>query len=74
MRNPITIGLGIGLLFGLVLVWRDASAAGLVLLFAFIGLLIGSIIWFGARVASGDLDLTALRELIATVASGHTHR
>ena len=74
MINWKTAGLLLGLLFGFVLIWQGAGDAALVLLFGFVGWLLCGAVWFVARVIRGDVDLAALRELIAVITSGRTSR
>ena len=74
MLNAKTIGVLLGLLFGVVLVWQGAGAAGLVLLFAAIGWLVGFLLWLIGRIAGGEVDLAAIRELVALLLGGRTGR
>ncbi len=71
MANHITIGALGGLLFGIIVIWQGAGAAGLVLLFTILGLLLGAAVQFGQRILSGEVDLESLREMMATI-SGRT--
>ena len=74
MLNAKTIGVLLGLLFGVVLVWQGAGAAGLVLLFAAIGWLVGLLLWLIGRIVAGEVDLGALRELISLLLGGRSGR
>ena len=74
MVNARTIGLLVGFLFGVVWVWQGAGDALLVLLFAAIGGLVGFVIWVIGRIASGELDMEALRELASMLLSGRKGR
>ena len=56
-----------GLIFGLVWIWQGAGAAFIVLAFVLLGWLIGLAFRMGNRVASGEVDLDAVRQLIAMV-------
>ena len=67
MPNTIIAGVLIGFVFGLVLVFEGAGAAGLVLLFAAIGLVVGLIVWLWYRVMTGQVEGSRLRELITTI-------
>ncbi len=69
MPGLVVSGLIGGLIFGVVLVWQGAGAAGLVLLFTLIGLLIGAVIWVGWRMSTGQLDSQAVRALIEVIFS-----
>jgi xanthosine utilization system XapX-like protein len=60
-------GLTAGFVFGVVLVWEGADAAGLVLLFTLVGLLIGVVICLGWRVIKGELDTETIRRLAEAV-------
>jgi hypothetical protein len=62
-------GLIAGLIFGVVLVWQGAGAAGLVLLFAIVGWLMGVALWLGWRFATGQLDMEAIKSLVGTIFS-----
>ena len=70
MPKPILAGLIAGLIFGVVLVWHGAGAAGLVLLFTVVGLLIGAIGWLVWRIMNGEVDAEALRNLAGTIFIG----
>ena len=74
MINAKTIGALIGLLFGVVWVWQGAGSAGLVILFAAVGWLVGLIAWFIGRVSSGDVDVAAIQELVSVIFGGRTRR
>ncbi len=67
MSNIKTLGLIVGLAFGVMLVWQGAAAAWLVLLFAAVGWVIGSAIWVGARILSGELEFETLQQLFTTI-------
>ena len=70
MPKPILAGLIAGLIFGVVLVWHGAGAAGLVLLFTVVGLLIGVIGWLVWRIINGEVDAEDLRNLANTIFIG----
>jgi hypothetical protein len=70
VMNWKTAGLLVGLLFGFVLIWQGAGDAALVLLFGFLGWLVFAIGWFVSRMISGDIDVTAIRQLLTTITSG----
>ncbi len=74
MVNARTIGLLVGFLFGVVWVWQGAGDALLVLLFTAIGGLVGFVIWVIGRIATGELDMEALRELASMLLSGRKGR
>jgi hypothetical protein len=74
MRNAILIGIVAGLLFGVVLVWEGAGAAGLVLLFALIGLLLGVLGLVVVRIFRGDVDTAELKSLVSSVMNGKSTR
>ena len=65
-------GLIAGLIFGILIVWQGAGAAGVVLLFALVGWLISCLVWVGWRVSTGQLDLHTLRALIEVIFSNRT--
>ncbi len=67
-------GLLAGLIFGLVLVWQGAGAAGLVLLFAMLGWLVGFVLWLGWRSATGELDSESLKALVGIIFSSRTRQ
>jgi len=72
MPGPRVAGLLAGLIFGLVFVWQGAGAAFLVLLFALVGWLLGLAVWIGSRIATGDLELDDLRNLIGIIFTSRT--
>lgn len=74
MLNAKTIGVLMGFLFGVVWVWQGAGDALLVLLFAALGGLVGFVIWFIGRIAAGEVDLAAIRELTSVLLSGRAGR
>jgi hypothetical protein len=74
MRNAVLIGIVAGLLFGVVLVWEGAGAAGLVLLFALIGLLLGVLGLVVVRIFRGDVDTAELKSLVSSVMNGKSTR
>ena len=74
MLNAKTVGVLVGLLFGVIWVWQGAGDAALVLLFAAIGWLVGFVVWLMRRVVSGEVDFAAIRELTAVIFSGRTRR
>ncbi len=67
MPGLMLSGLIGGLIFGVILVWQGAGAAGLVLLFTLVGLLVGAVIWLGWRISTGQLDTQTLRALIEVI-------
>jgi hypothetical protein len=67
MPGLIFSGLIGGLIFGVILVWQGAAAAGLVILFTLIGLLVGFVMWLAWRVATGQVDVQAVRALIDVI-------
>ena len=67
MLRPTLAGLIAGFVFGVVLVWEGADAAGLVLLFTLLGWLIGVVVWLGWRVIKGELDTETIRRLAEAV-------
>ena len=70
MPKPILAGLIAGLVFGVILVWHGAGAAGLVLLFTLVGLLIGVAGWVVWRVINGEVDAETVRNLASTIFIG----
>jgi hypothetical protein len=70
---PILAGLMAGLVFGVILVWHGAGAAGLVLLFTVVGWLIGVIGWLVWRIINGKLDTETLHNLASTILMGRRH-
>ena len=73
MANYLTIGALGGLLFGIIVIWQGAGAAGVVLLFTILGLLLAAAVQFGQRILSGEVDIESLREMMSTI-SGRTPR
>ena len=73
MPAPILAGLMAGLVFGVILVWHGAGAAGLVLLFTVLGWLIGVIGWLVWRIINGKLDTETLHNLASTILMGRRH-
>ena len=69
MRNAVFIGILAGLLFGVVLVWEGAGAAGLVLLFTLVGLVVAVVGLVIYRIITGDLDTTDLRSFLSSALS-----
>ena len=67
MPGLILSGLIGGLIFGIVLVWQGAGAAGIVLLFSLLGWLIGTIIWLGWRLYTGQIDSQTVRALFEII-------
>ena len=64
MPGVLISGLIGGLIFGVILVWQGAAAAGLVLLFALVGWIIGVVLWVAWRAYTGQLDVQTVRTLI----------
>ena len=73
MPRPILGGLIAGLVFGVILVWHGAGAAGLVLLFTLVGSLLGVIGWLVWRIINGELDTETLHNLASTILMGRRH-
>lgn len=73
MPKPMVAGLLAGLIFGIVLIWQGAGAAGLVILFTLLGLLAGIFLWLGWRLYTGELDGQALRDLLRIIFAGRQH-
>ena len=67
MLRATLAGLIAGLIFGVVLVWEGADAAGLVLLFTLVGWFIGVVVWLVWRLAKGELDTETIRRLAEAV-------
>ncbi len=67
MLRPPLVGLAVGFVFGVILVWEGAGAAGLVLLFTLVGWLIGAAVWLGLRLIKGELDTETIRILAEAV-------
>lgn len=74
MINAKTVGVLVGLLFGVVWVWQGAGDAALVLLFAALGWLVGFVVWLMSRIMSGEVDFAAIRELGSVIFSGRRVR
>ena len=72
MPSLLVSGLVGGLIFGVVLVWQGAAAAGLVLLFTLVGSLVGVVLWVGWRAYTGQLDVQTVRTLIEILFSNRT--
>ena len=70
MPKPILAGVIAGLVFGVILVWHGAGAAGLVLLFTLVGLLIGVAGWVVWRIINGEVDAETVRNLASTIFIG----
>ena len=70
MPKPIIVGLLAGLIFGIVLIWQGAGAAGLVILFTLLGCLVGFVLWLGWRMYTGEIDGQTLRALIQIIFGG----
>ncbi|MYC31678.1 MAG: hypothetical protein F4X64_00680 [Chloroflexi bacterium] len=64
MPGLILSGIIGGLIFGVILVWQGAAAAGVVVLFTLLGLVVGFLIWMAWRLVTGQVDIQALRALI----------
>ena len=58
-----------GLIFGVVLIWQGIGAAGIVLLFALLGALVGLGAWLWWGIINGDVDTEAIRNLVGTIFS-----
>ena len=58
-----------GLIFGVVLIWQGIGAAGIVLLFALLGALVGLGAWLWWGIINGDVDTEAIRKLVGTIFS-----
>ena len=58
-----------GLIFGVVLIWQGIGAAGIVLLFALLGALVGLGAWVWWGIINGDVDTEAIRKLVGTIFS-----
>ena len=74
MPKAILVGLVAGLIFGLVVVWQGAGAAGVVLLFTLLGLLVGLAVWLGWRAYTGQIDAESVKSLIVTIFSNRTRQ
>ena len=74
MLNAKTIGVLLGILFGVVWVWQGVGAAVLVLLFAALGWLVGFVIWWIGRMVAGEVDVAAIRDLVSVIFSGRAGR
>ena len=72
MPGLILSGVIGGLIFGVILVWQGASAAGLVLLFTVVGWLIGVVLWVVWRAYTGQLDVQTVRTLIELIFSNRS--
>ena len=72
MPGLILSGVIGGLIFGVILVWQGASAAGLVLLFTVVGWLIGVVLWTVWRAYTGQLDVQTVRTLIELIFSNRS--
>ena len=73
MPKPIIVGLLAGLIFGIVLIWQGAGAAGLVILFTLLGSLVGFVLWLVWRMYTGEIDGQTLRALVQIIFSGRNH-
>ena len=58
-----------GLFFGVVLVWHGIGAAGLVLLFALVGALVGVGLWIWWGILNGTMDVEAIKKLVGEISS-----
>ena len=58
-----------GLIFGVVLIWQGIGAAGIVLLFALLGAVVGLGAWLWWGIINGDVDTEAIRKLVGTIFS-----
>lgn len=63
------IGLIVGLVFGIGVIWQGAGAAGLVLLFALLGGLIGVGVWLWWRIVNGTVDTEEIKKLVNSIFS-----
>ena len=72
MPVPILAGLIAGVIFGIVAVLEGAGAAGLVLLFGLVGLLISVVVWLVWRIINGEVDTASLRSLVEEIFSGRS--
>ena len=61
-----------GLIFGVVLVWQGIGAAGLVLLLALVGALVGVVLWLWWGVLNGTVDTEAIKKLVGEIFSKET--
>lgn len=67
MPGLILSGLIGGLIFGVILVWQGAAAAGLVVLFTLVGLVVGFVMWLIWRLVTGQVDIQTFRALIDVI-------
>ena len=67
MPRPLPAGLIAGFVFGVVLTWQGAGAAGLVLMFTLIGWLVGAAAWLVWRVSTGQIDVAEFGRLASTI-------
>ena len=58
-----------GLFFGVVLVWQGIGAAGLVLLLALFGALLGVGVWIWWGILNGTVDTDSIRKLVGEIFS-----
>jgi hypothetical protein len=70
MLNAIAIGTFGGLIFGVIVIWEGAGAAGITLGFTALGFLIGIAVQTVQRLITGDIDATSLREVVSAIISG----
>lgn len=70
MFTPQYFGILGGLIFGLVWVWQGAGAAFVVFAFVLLGWLIALGIKLVNRIASGEVERDAIRQLISIIFNG----
>lgn len=70
MLNAITIATLGGLIFGIIVIWKDAGAAGITLGFTALGFVIGVAVQTVQRLITGDIDAASLREVVSAIISG----
>ena len=69
MTNLKYLGILAGLIFGVVWVWQGVGAAFIVLAFALLGWLVECSVSIVRRIMSGELNMGAVRQLIAMIFS-----
>jgi hypothetical protein len=70
MLNAIAIGTLGGLIFGVIVIWEGAGAAGITLGFTALGFLIGIAVQTVQRLITGDIDAASLQEVVSAIISG----